>query len=55
MSVTRIVVAHRLATIRNADRVVYLEAGRLRAVGSFDEVIAAVPDFHEQARLLGLS
>lgn len=53
--VTRIVVAHRLATIRHADQVVYLEAGRIRSIGTFDQVTASVPDFHRQAHLLGLT
>lgn len=53
--VTRVVVAHRLATIRNVDQVVYLESGRIRSVGSFDFVTSDVPDFYRQAQLLGLT
>ncbi len=52
--VTVITVAHRLATIRNADRVAYLDAGRLVASGTFAEVRASVPSFETQARLMGL-
>lgn len=33
-----IVVAHRLSTVRNCDEVLYLEAGRVAARGSFEEV-----------------
>ncbi len=51
---TRIVVAHRLAAIRNADRLAYIEGGRLRAAGTFDEVRRAMPDFARQAQILGL-
>ncbi|MDO9485515.1 MAG: ABC transporter ATP-binding protein [Actinomycetota bacterium] len=53
--VTIVTVAHRLATVRHCDLVVYLESGSVVARGSFDEVIAAVPNFAQQAHLLGLS
>ena len=39
MSITRIAVAHRLSTIRNADRIYVLEAGQIRHVGNFDQLI----------------
>jgi len=53
-SVTLVVIAHRLATIRFAEQIVYLRDGHLVARGSFDEVRVLVPDFDNQARLLGL-
>lgn len=40
MNSTRIVVAHRLSTIREADRILVIEAGRLMEQGSFDELLA---------------
>lgn len=52
--VTRVIIAHRLATIRNCDVVVYLDRGRVVASGTFDEVRTAIPDFDRQAELLGL-
>ena len=52
--VTTVTVAHRLATIRQADLVLYLEGGRVLASGSFEEVRAAIPQFDRQAQLLGL-
>jgi ABC-type multidrug transport system fused ATPase/permease subunit len=52
--VTTVTVAHRLATIRHCDLVVYLESGVIMAAGTFDEVRAQSAHFDQQARLLGL-
>jgi len=53
-SVTIVMIAHRLSTVRNADLVVYLEEGRILSQGSFDHVRTSVPNFHQQAQLMGL-
>jgi len=53
-NVTVVLIAHRLSTVREADLVVYMEAGRLIASGSFEEVRSKVPDFDRQAQLMGL-
>ena len=37
---TRIVVAHRLSTIRGCDRVIVLDDGRVAEEGGFDELVA---------------
>ncbi len=52
--VTTLTVAHRLATIRMADQIIYLKDGHVVAKGNFDEVRAQVQDFDRQASLLGL-
>ena len=52
--VTQIVIAHRLNTVRNADRVVYMDRGSIITEGNFEHVRRQVPDFDEQATLLGL-
>ena len=52
--VTTITVAHRLATIQHCDIVYYMSEGQVAASGTFDEVVAAVPAFAEQAALAGL-
>ena len=53
-SVTVIMIAHRLSTVRNADQVVYMEKGKIVARGTFEEVRTEVPDFDSQAKLMGL-
>lgn len=52
---TLVVVAHRLATIINADQIVYIENGRVAAQGTFSELTRAVPDFAISANLQGLN
>ena len=47
LNATRIVVAHRLSTIRNCDRVIVLDAGRVAEVGTFDELVAKGGIFSE--------
>jgi len=53
-TVTLITIAHRLSTIRDADRIFFLSGGRIVASGTFDELVAAVPEFALQAALAGL-
>lgn len=51
---TVVTVAHRLATVRQADLVVYVHDGEVLAHGTFEQVARAVPRFAEAARLQGL-
>lgn len=53
-AVTVIMIAHRLSSIRNSDQLIYLEEGRIRAIGTFAEIRAEVPNFERQAQLMGL-
>ncbi len=48
---TTLVVAHRLATVRKADRIVVIEAGRVAASGTHDTLIAAGGLYARLARL----
>jgi ABC-type multidrug transport system fused ATPase/permease subunit len=53
-SVTVLLIAHRLSTVRNVNKVVYLSKGEILASGTFNEVRLAVPNFDQQAKLMGL-
>ena len=47
---TTFVIAHRLATIRNADRILVFEGGRIVESGSFDELVHLGGHFAELAK-----
>jgi ABC-type multidrug transport system fused ATPase/permease subunit len=49
-----IVIAHRLSTVRRADCVIYLENGSVIASAEFEELRKLVPDFDNQAKIMGL-
>ena len=49
-----VIVAHRLATVRRADLVIYMQDGEVRAQGSFEQVRKLIPNFDAQAELMGL-
>lgn len=50
-SITVVVVAHRLSTVRHADQVVFMKDGRIECVGTFDEVRRDSPEFERLVRL----
>lgn len=54
-NVTKVIVAHRLATIQNADCIFFMSRGRVEGSGSFAELVARFPDFARQAELAGLA
>ncbi len=51
LDTTTVVVAHRVSTIRLADRVVFLDAGRVAAVGPHDELLATTPAYAALVRV----
>jgi ABC-type multidrug transport system fused ATPase/permease subunit len=53
-STTILMIAHRLSTVRNADKIIYLSEGKIKAMGSFENLRNEVPDFDRQAKLMGL-
>ena len=48
---TTFIVAHRLSTIRDADRIVVMKRGRIAEVGTFDELIARKGEFYNLKEL----
>ncbi|WP_447925813.1 ABC transporter ATP-binding protein [Georgenia muralis] len=50
-TITVIIVAHRLSTVRHADQIVYMRDGRVESTGTFEEVRSTNVDF---ARLVKL-
>lgn len=53
-TVTVIMIAHRLSTVKSSDQLIYLAGGRLMSSGSFEKVRSEIPNFDSQALLMGL-
>lgn len=51
---TTIIVAHRLTTIRNVDRIVVMDRGRIVQVGSHTQLLATPGPYHELCDIQGL-
>jgi len=51
---TILMIAHRLATVKNADTILYIENGQILAHGTLSEVRKLAPNFDRQAKLLGI-
>ena len=52
---TVILIAHRLSTVQHADKIIYLDKGKIIAEGTFAELKANVPDFAKAVELMDLS
>ncbi len=52
---TIVLIAHRLSTVMNADKIIYLDKGRVVAEGTFLELQAKVPDFAKAVELMGIA
>jgi ABC-type multidrug transport system fused ATPase/permease subunit len=50
-----IFIAHRLSSIMNFPRVVYLENGKMAGDGTFSELRNNIPRFNDQVKFLGIN
>jgi ATP-binding cassette subfamily B protein len=55
LTCTRIVVAHRLAAIRNADLILVLESGQVAGIGTHNDLIMSCPIYAAMAREQGIT
>ncbi len=52
---TVVLIAHRLSTVMHADKIIYLDKGKIVAEGTFSELKSKVPDFAKAVELMDLS
>ncbi|MEX2591332.1 MAG: ABC transporter ATP-binding protein [Anditalea sp.] len=48
---TIVLIAHRLSTVKNADRIVLLKDGRIEQMGTFEEMVHGSPSFKKMVEL----
>lgn len=51
---TILTIAHRLSTVKNYDKILYLRESKLVGSGTFDELRSSIPEFNKNAKLLGM-
>ena len=47
---TILMIAHRLSTVRRCDRIVFMKAGRIDAIGTYDELVSRHAEFERMTR-----
>jgi ATP-binding cassette subfamily C protein len=52
---TVILIAHRLSSVMNADKVIFMEGGKIVAEGTFSEVRELSKEFDKQVKLMGIA
>lgn len=48
---TTILIAHRISTVKRMDKVVYIDDGRIKAVGTHDELVLSCPEYNTMVEL----
>lgn len=51
---TLVLIAHRLSTVMNADKIIYLDKGKLVSQGTFADLKQDVPEFANAVDLMSL-
>ena len=49
-NITKILIAHRLSTVRNCDKIFLFNKGELKKQGTFEELIKISDDFRASAK-----
>jgi ABC-type multidrug transport system fused ATPase/permease subunit len=52
---TVVLIAHRLSTVMHADKIIYLDQGKIVAEGTFSQLKSKVSDFAKAVELMDLS
>jgi ABC-type multidrug transport system fused ATPase/permease subunit len=52
---TVILIAHRLSSVVNADKIIFMDGGKIAAEGTFSQVRKLSPNFEKQVKLMGLN
>ena len=48
---TTLRIAHRISTVEGLDKIIFLEDGRVEAVGPHDQLYASCPEYHKMVDL----
>ena len=48
---TTILIAHRISTVESMDKIIFIDEGRVVAVGRHDELVRAVPEYKKMVDL----
>ena len=48
---TTILIAHRISTIRNMDKIIFVDDGEIRAVGTHDELYSSCEEYRTMVEL----
>ena len=51
---TTILIAHRISTVQNLDKIIYLDNGKVLDVGTHDELLARCKDYQTMVALQAL-
>lgn len=53
--ITMLTIAHRLSTVKEAEKIIYLSNGKIEAIDNFKGLQSRIPAFENQVRMMGLN